>query len=100
MEIKTKYNIGDRVWVVYEPIINNQYHHNEPSGEVTMYDDVISSIEIHKNKMYYLLEKADCIDLEEDEVILYHETDKLLAKIQKLMHEIHEREKGGSKDEL
>jgi len=99
MNIKTKYEIGDRVWVVYEPIINNQHFHNEPTGEVAMYDDVISSIEIHKDEIFYLLEKADCVDLKEDEVILYHETDKLLAKIQKLMHEIHEREKEGSKDE-
>ena len=99
MEIKTKYNIGDRVWVVYEPILNNQYHHNEPSGEVAMYDDVISSIEINKDGIYYLLEKADYVDLKEDEIILYHETDKLLAKIQKLIHEIHVREKEGNKDE-
>lgn len=99
MNIKTKYNIGDRVWVIYEPILNNQYHHNEPTGEVAMYDDIISSIEIHKDEIFYLLEKADCVDLKEDEVILYHETDKLLAKIQKLMHEIHEREKEGIKDE-
>ena len=92
MNIKTKYNIGDRVWVVYEPIINNQYHHNEPAGEVAIYADVINSIEIHKDEIYYLLEKADCVDLKEDEIILYNETDKLLAKIQKLMNEINERE--------
>lgn len=95
MNIKTKYNIGDRVWVVYEPILNNQHYHNEPAGEISIYDDVISLIEIHKNEMYYLLEKADCVDLKEDEIILYNETDKLLAKIQKLMNEINEREKEG-----
>ena len=37
------------------------------------------------------------MDLKEDEIILYDETDKLLAKIQKLMNEINEREK--EKDE-
>lgn len=92
MEIKTKYNIGDRVWVVYEPILNNQYNHNEPSGEISIYNDVIYSIGIYKDEMIYTLEKADCVELKEDEIILYNETDKLLAKIQKLMNEINERE--------
>lgn len=97
MNIKTKYNIGDRVWIVYEAIINNQYHHNMPAGEVSVYDDTICSIEIGKEGTFYLLEKADCIDVKEDEIILYDETDKLLTKIQELMNEINEREK--EKDE-
>ena len=97
MKLETKYNIGDRVWIVYEARIDNQYYHNKPAGEVSVYDDTICSIEINKEGTFYLLEKADCVDLKENEVILYHETDKLLAKIQKLMNEINEREKG--KDE-
>ena len=98
MNIKTKYNIGDRVWVVYEPILNNNHYHNEPAGEISIYDDVISSMEINKNGVFYLLEKADCVDLKEDEIILYHEIDKLLAKIQKMMSEINEREKKENDD--
>lgn len=98
MNIKTKYNIGDRVWIVHEPIINNEYVQNEPAGEVSMYDDYICSIEINKEGTFYLLKYSDCIDLKEDEIILYHETDKLLAKIQKLMHEINEREKEENND--
>ena len=47
---------------------------------------------------FYLLEKADCIDVKEDEIILYDETDKLLAKIQELMNEINEREKEGKEE--
>ena len=97
MNIKTKYNIGDRVWIVYEAIINNQYINNKPAGEVSVYDDTICSIEIGKEGTFYLLEKSDCIDVKEDEIILYDETDKLLAKIQELMNEINEREK--EKDE-
>lgn len=97
MNIKTKYNIGDRVWIVYEAIVNNQYIHNQPAGEVSVYDDTICSIEIGKEETFYLLEKTDYIDVKEDEIILYNETDKLLAKIQKLMNDIHRREK--EKDE-
>lgn len=97
MDIKTKYNIGDRVWIVYEARISNKYINDEPTGEVSVYDDTIRSIEIGKEGTFYLLEKADCIDVKEDEIILYNETDKLLAKIQKLMNEINEREK--EKDE-
>lgn len=93
MNIKTKYNIGDKVWVVYEPIINNQYHNNEPSGEVSTYEDTICSIEINEEGIFYLLEIADCVDLKEEEIILYEETDKLLNKIKQLMNEIKEREK-------
>ena len=93
MDIKTKYNIGDRVWIVYEARISNKYINDEPTGEVSVYDDTISSIEIGKKGTFYLLEKADCIDVKEDEIILYDEKDKLLAKIQKLMNEINEREK-------
>ncbi len=99
MNIKTKYEIGQRVWVVHEPIINNQWVHNEPAGEVVVYDDYINSIEINEDGVFYLLKYSDCIDLKAEEIILYDETDKLLAKIQKLIHEIHEREKEGSKDE-
>ena len=99
MNIKTKYNIGDRVWIVYEAIINNQYINNKPAGEVSVYDDTISSIEIGKEGIVYLLKNADFVDLKEDEIILYNETDKLLAKIQKLMNEINEREKEKDEEE-
>lgn len=98
MNIKTKYNIGDRVWIVHEHIINNQYIQNEPSGEVSVYDDYICSIEINKEGTFYLLKYSDCLDLKEDEIILYHETDKLLAKIQKMMSEINKREKEENDD--
>lgn len=98
MNIKTKYNIGDRVWIVNEPIINNEYVHDMPAGEVSLYDDYISSIEINKEGTFYLLKYSDCIDLKDDEIILYHETDKLLAKIQKMMSEINERDKEENND--
>lgn len=53
MNIKTKYNIGDRVWIVYEAIINNQ-----PAGEVSIYDDTICSIEIGKGRNILFIRKS------------------------------------------
>lgn len=88
MNIKTKYEIGDRVWNVYEP--NTQYG---LSGEVSVYDDYICSIEINENGVFYLLKYADIVDLKEEEVILYSDKEKLLAKIEEKMNEINEREK-------
>jgi len=92
MKLETKYNIGDRVWVVYEPIINNQYHHNEPAGEINVYDDYISSININENGIQYYLKYSDYTDLVEENIILYDDTDKLINKIKELMNEINERE--------
>ena len=92
MKLETKYNIGDRIWVVYEPILNTQYHHNEPAGEVNVYDDTISSIEINEDGTYYLLKWSDTTDLKEEDIILYDDTDKLINKIKELMNEINERE--------
>lgn len=57
MNIKTKYNIGDRVWIVYEAIVNNQYIHNKPAGEVSVYDDTICSIEIGKERNVLFIRK-------------------------------------------
>ena len=93
MKIETKYNIGDRIWVVYEPIINNKYGQNQPAGEISVYADEISSIEIDEDGITYVLKDSDYTELKEDEIILYHETDKLLEKIQGLMHKINKREK-------
>ena len=81
MKIETKYNIGDRVWVVYE----NQ-------GEVCVYDTEITDIFIDKDGInYYGKEGTDYL---EDLLISYNEKDKLLERILSIMNEIHEREKG------
>lgn len=93
MKLETKYNIGDRIWVVYEPILNNQFHHNEPAGEISVYEDTINSIEIYDDGILYFLEVADIIEgLKEEDIILYDDTDKLINKIKELMNEINERE--------
>lgn len=92
MEIKTKYNIGDRVWVVQEgSYYDIEKNTRELSGEVEVFDDYISSIEITDTGLMYLLVAADMIDLEEKDIILYNEKDKLLEKIETTMNTIHER---------
>lgn len=80
MKIETKYNVGDRIWVVYET-----------KGEVCVYDDFIGWI-TYENDLFYTT-KESCADRKEDEIILYDDEEGLLAKIKELMQEIHEREK-------
>jgi hypothetical protein len=46
----------------------------------------------------FYLTKDSCEELKEEEIILYEETDKLVAKIKELMKEIRKKEKE-SKDE-
>lgn len=80
MEIKTKYEIGQRVWIVYE----NQ-------GEACVYDDYIAEIGVDDKKIYYILENA-CIDIGEEEIVLYEDTDKLVEKIKQIMEDIRKKE--------
>jgi len=80
MIITTKYEVGQKVWVIYDS-----------RGEVCLFDDIISEICIDKKEMHYLLE-ASCNEVKEEEIILYDEKDKLLDKIEQLLQEIHEKE--------
>lgn len=80
MTIKTKYEIGQRAWIVYEK-----------KGEVCVYDDYIDEICINENGMYYMLKEA-CTDVVERNVILYEDTDKLVEKIKQIMEEIRNKE--------
>lgn len=84
MNIKTKYEIGQHIWYVYE---NN--------GEACVFDDYIGWITYETELLYTLKESSQ--DLREEEVILYEESDKLVERIKQLMQEI--REKEASKDE-
>jgi len=84
MKIETKYNIGDKVWIVYEA--NTQYG---LAGEVNLYDDVITDIIIDTDGVTYATEHTD---IKEKDIILYEDKSTLLAKIQELMNAIHKRE--------
>lgn len=80
MIIKTKYGLEQRVWVVYE----NQ-------GEACVYDDYIEEACVNKDGLFYILKEA-CIDVKEEDIVLYEETDKLVEKIKQIMEKIRERE--------
>lgn len=81
MTIQTKYEIGQRVWIVYE---NN--------GEVCVYDDYTEEIGVDDKRIYYILKNA-CIDRAEEDIVLYEDTDKLVDKIKETMENIRKKEK-------
>lgn len=80
MVIQTKYEIGQRVWIIYES-----------NGEVCVYDDTIAEIGVDDKRIYYILDNA-CIDREEEDIVLYENTDKLVEKIKETMDNIREKE--------
>ena len=80
MIIQTKYEIGQRVWIIYEN-----------RGEVCVYDDLIEEIGVDDNRIYYILENA-CIDISEKDIVLYDDTDELVEKIKETMQEIRTKE--------
>lgn len=80
MTIKTKYEIGQRVWIIYE----NQ-------GEACVYDDYIEEICVNNDGINYMLKEA-CIDGKEEDIILYEDTDKLVEKIKQIMEDIRKKE--------
>ena len=79
MEIKTKYNIGQHIWVVYED-----------RAEVSVYDTIIDAICYDKDGIDYITNEGN--DYPEEQIIPYEDTNKLVAKIKELMNTIHERE--------
>jgi len=81
MKIESKYNIGDRIWEIYEN-----------RGEVCVYDDIIAEIVVDEDGIAYIVERA-CIDVKEDEIVLYADKESLVNKIIETMNEIHRKEK-------
>lgn len=79
MEINTKYEIGQHVWHIYEN-----------KGEVCVFDDFIGWITI-EDDMYYTL-KESTVDVKEEDIILYEDTDTLLKKIIEIMEDIRNKE--------
>ena len=80
MTIQTKYEIGDKVWIVYEN-----------RGEACVYDDYIEEICVNNDGINYMLKEA-CIDGKEEDIILYEDTDKLVEKIKQIMEDIRKKE--------
>ena len=79
MEINTKYEIGQHVWHIYEN-----------KGEVCVFDDFIGWITI-EDDMYYTL-KESTVDVKEEDIILYEDTDTLLKKIIEIVKDIRKKE--------
>lgn len=80
MEIKTKYNLNDHVWIVYAH-----------QGEVCIYDTYIESMVYDSDGISYLTSELN--DYLENEIILYDNKEELLKKIEEVMQKIHESEK-------
>lgn len=81
MTIQTKYEIGQRVWIVYEN-----------KGEVCVYDDYIEEAYVNESGLYYMLKEA-CIDHTEEQIVLYDDLDELVEKIKETMQEIRKKRK-------
>lgn len=79
MKINTKYEIGQHVWHIYEN-----------KGEVCVFDDFIGWITI-EDDMYYTL-KESTIDVKEEDIIIYEDTDTLLKRIIEVMKDIRNKE--------
>ena len=79
MEIKTKYEIGQKIWIVYKN-----------KGEVCMYCEAILDIVIDANGLVYSTEHS-FDEVKEEDIILEDDKDKLFEKIKQLMKEIIER---------
>ena len=95
MQIKTKYEIGDRIWIVYEGT------YRDPStgefvlnGEVSIYDTEISSVAIDEIGLVYCCKDGEYDEIKEEDIIPYEDKNKLLGKIESLMQKIHKREDG------
>lgn len=79
MVIKTKYEIGQHIWAVYEC-----------KGTVEVYDDYIGWVSYDDKLVYGLAES--CNDLEEKNVILYEDKEGLANRIKEVMEEIRKKE--------
>lgn len=81
MRIETKYDIGQRIWIVYEH-----------QREVHVYEDCIANILIDEDNKLLYCSKETYDEYKEEDIILYEDTDKLVNKIKEVMEEIKEKE--------
>lgn len=82
MKIETKFNIGDRIWVVYE--YNREIH---------VYSDEIDGMGIERdNKVALYLKVSDSFDTYEEDVFEYNDIEGLMNKIKELDDKIREEE--------
>lgn len=75
MQVETKYEIGQAVWIVYEK-----------EGEIRIIADKISDVIVNEKGFYYLTQET-YTELKEQDVVLYRNMDKLLVKLKEIMEE-------------
>ena len=81
MNIKTKYEIGQHIWFVDV---------NKNGGELYLFDTYIVGITIDKNDMYYTVDEQNYFEVNEEDIILYEDKDKLYEIIKIKMKEANE----------
>lgn len=82
MKIETKFNIGDRVWIVYEN-----------RGEVNVYSDEIDSMTIENSgRLSIWFKDSDAMDVCEEELIEYNDLKKLAEKILEIDNKIRKEQ--------
>lgn len=82
MKIETKFNIGDRVWIVYEN-----------KGEVNVYSDEIDSMTIENSgRLLIWFKDSDAMDVYEEELIEYNNLKKLAEKILEIDNKIRKEQ--------
>ena len=92
MIVETKYNIGDRVWIVYEQSLYTDSYKG-PAGEATVFSDKIIGIIVDEDKsIVYEIEAEGADWIKEDDIIFYGDDEALLKKIKELDDEIRKRE--------
>lgn len=82
MKIETKFNIGDRIWVVYEH-----------RGEIRIFSDEIDGMMIERdNKVTLYLKNSDAVDAHEEDMFEYNDMEGLMNKVKELDDKIRKEE--------
>ena len=79
MVISTKFNIGEEVYAIYKE--NNEIH---------LFKDKVKEILVSKEKQIYYLEKHNCDEWQEDELIKTYSATNLINRIEELTREENE----------
>ncbi len=72
MELKTKYNIGQRVWIVAE---------NKMHKEVEVFSDTIAEICVTEERGLVYIPERLCDEVKEEDIIPYEDKEMLWQEI-------------------
>ena len=82
MKIETKFNIGDRVWIVYEN-----------RGEVNVYSDEIDSMTIENSgRLLIWFKDSDAMDVYEEDLIRYEDLKTLSERALELDNKVRKEQ--------